>query len=54
MPAGTGLEIKPDLPGRILAGDKIGSLTPGGDLSIGLVKSRLINLRPAEDETKEK
>ena len=54
MPAGIGLEIKPDLAGRTLAGDKIGSFTLGADLPIGPVGSRMVTLRPAEGETKEK
>ena len=53
VPAGIGLEIKPDLPGRTLSGNKIGSFTLGADLPMGLVDGRLINLRPAEDKTKE-
>lgn len=53
-PVGIRLEVKPDLAGRTLAGDKVSSLTLGADLPIGLVESRLINLRPAESETKEK
>ncbi|WP_410509466.1 hypothetical protein RSJ42_04385 [Methanosarcina hadiensis] len=54
MPAGIGLEIKPDLAGRTLAGDKIGSLALGADFPVGLVESRMLTLRPAESETKEK
>lgn len=54
MPAGVGLVIKPDLAGRTLAGDKIGSLTLRADLPIGPVESRMLTLRPAESETKEK
>jgi len=54
MPVGKGLEIMPDLPGRTLAGDKVGSLTLGADLPIGLIESRLLTLRPAEEEKKEK
>lgn len=53
-PVGTGLGIRPDLPGRTLAGDKTCSLTLGADLPIGPVESRLIKLRPTEAETKEK
>ena len=34
--------------------DKVGSLTLGADLPIGLIESRLITLRPVEEETKEK
>lgn len=54
MPAGTWLEIKPDLAGRTLAGDKIGSLTLSADVPIGLVESRMLTLRPTESETREK
>lgn len=54
MPAGLGLKIKPDLAGRTLAGDKIGSLTLAADLPIGPVDSRIGTLRPDEGETKEK
>jgi hypothetical protein len=54
VPVKKGLEIIPDLPGRTLAGDKVGSLTLGADLPMGLIESRLITLRPAEEETKEK
>lgn len=53
-PAGIGLEIKPDLAGRTLAGDKIGSLTLNADLPIGPVGSRMLTLRPAESEMKKK
>lgn len=54
MPVGKGLEVLPDLPGRTLAGDKVGSLTLGADLPMGLIESRLLTLRPAEEEKKEK
>lgn len=53
-PVGIGLEIKPDLAGRTLAGDKIGSFTLGADLPMGLIESRMITLRPTEDEKEEK
>jgi hypothetical protein len=52
MSAGMELEIKPDLAGRTLAGNKIGSFTLGADLPIGPVGSRMLTLRPAESETK--
>ncbi|MDM7917964.1 MAG: hypothetical protein QUS12_02205 [Methanosarcina sp.] len=54
MSAGIGLEIKPDLAGRTLAGNKIGSHTLGADLPMGPVESRMLTLRPAENESKEK
>ncbi len=53
-PVGIGFEIKPDLAGRTLAGEKIGSLTLGADLPMGHVESRMVTLRPTEDEKKEK
>ncbi|AKB18689.1 MULTISPECIES: hypothetical protein [unclassified Methanosarcina] len=53
-PVGRGLEIMPDLPGRTLAGNKVGSLTLGADLPMGFIESRLLTLRPADMETKEK
>lgn len=53
-PAGIGLKVKPDLAGRTLAGDKIGSLTLSADLPIGPVGSRMLTLTPTESETKEK
>jgi len=53
-PAGMGLEIKPDLAGRTLAGNKIGSLTLGADLPMGPVESRMLTLRPTENETKDR
>lgn len=52
MQVGKRLEVIPDLPGRTLAGDKVGSLTLGADLPMGLIESRLITLRPAEEETR--
>ncbi|WP_082093207.1 hypothetical protein [Methanosarcina siciliae] len=54
LPVSKRLEITPDLPGRTLAGNKIGSLTLGADMPMGLIESRLITLRPAEEEKKEK
>jgi len=54
VPVGKGLEITPDLPGRTLAGDKVGSLTLEADLPIGFIESRLLTLRSSEEETKEK
>lgn len=52
--AGTGFEIKPDLAGRTLSGNKIGSLTLEADLPMGPFGSRLLTLRPTESEIKEK
>lgn len=52
-PAGSRLEIRPDLPGRTLSGDKIGSLTLSADLPMGLVESRLVTLKTAKSETAE-
>ncbi|AKB29265.1 hypothetical protein MSSIT_2546 [Methanosarcina siciliae T4/M] len=54
LPVGKELEITPDIPGRTLAGENVGSLTLGADLPMGLIESRLITLRPAEEEKKEK
>jgi hypothetical protein len=51
--AGTGFEIKPDLAGRTLAGNKIGLLTLEADLPLGPLGSRLLTLRPAESEKKD-
>ncbi|HIH93367.1 TPA: hypothetical protein HA338_04775 [Methanosarcina acetivorans] len=54
MSVGKRLEITPDLPGKTLAGDKVGSLTLDADLPMGLIESRLLTLKPAEEETNEK
>jgi hypothetical protein len=51
-PIGKRLEIMPDLPGRTLSGDKVGSLTLGADLPVGLVESRLITLSSNEERLK--
>lgn len=51
-PIGKRLEIMPDLPGRTLAGDKVGSLTLGADLPMRLVESRLITLSSTEEKLK--
>lgn len=51
-PVGKRLEVMPDLPGRTLSGDKVGSLTPGVDLPIGLVESRLMTLSGTEEKLK--
>jgi hypothetical protein len=52
MPVGKGLEIIPDLPGRTLSGDQIGSSMPGADLPLGAVRSRLIALSSTEEKLK--
>jgi hypothetical protein len=52
MPVGKGLETMPDLPGRTLAGDKVGSLTLGADLPIGSGESRLLTLSSTEERLK--
>ncbi|KKG10158.1 hypothetical protein EO98_10825 [Methanosarcina sp. 2.H.T.1A.6] len=51
-PVGKELEVMPDLPGRTLAGNKVGSLTLGADLPIGLVESKLITLSSTEEKLK--
>lgn len=53
VPVGLGLEIKPDLAGRTLSGNKTDSLTICADLPVGPVRSRMTTLRPSESETKE-
>lgn len=53
IPVGIVFEVKPDLLGRTLAGDKISSFTLGADLPMGHFESRMITLRPTEDEKKE-
>ena len=53
MRFGKGLEIKPDLAGRTLAGARIGSRTLSADLPIAPLASRLVTLRQAEDGLKE-
>ena len=50
MPVGKGLEIKPDLAGRTLAGARVCSLTIKADLPIAPLVSRLVTLRQAESE----
>ncbi|HHV25316.1 MAG: hypothetical protein PHG79_08765 [Methanosarcina sp.] len=46
-PAGKGFEITPDLPGRMLTGARLCSLS--ADLPMAPLASRLITLRQAED-----
>jgi hypothetical protein len=53
MPAGKGLEITPDLPGRTLTGARICSLTPSANLPMAPLASRLLTLRQTEDELKD-
>jgi hypothetical protein len=52
-PAGKGLEIMPDLPGRTLTGARIRSLTLNPDLPIAPLASRLLTLRQTEERMKE-
>jgi hypothetical protein len=51
MPAGKGLEILPDLPGKMLAGARMCTLSPG--LPMAPLASRLLTLRQAENGLKE-
>ncbi len=50
-PAGKGLEIRPDLPGRMLTGVRICTLS--ADLPMAPLASRLITFRQAENGLKE-
>jgi hypothetical protein len=50
MPVGKGLEIKPDLAGRTLAGARVCSLTIKADLPIAPIESRFVTLRQVESE----
>jgi len=50
-PAGKGLEILPDLPGRTLVGARMCTLS--SDLPMAPLASRLVTLRQAEDGLKE-
>ncbi len=52
LPAGKGLEIKPDMPGRTLSGKKIGAVSIGVDLPAGPVESRLMSLNSTEEKLK--
>ncbi len=52
-PAGKGLEIMPDLPGRTLTGAKICSLILSADLPMSPLASRLLTLRQIEDGLEE-
>jgi hypothetical protein len=52
MPVRKGLEAIPNLPGRTLSGDQIGSFMPGADLPLGAVRSRFIALNSTEEKLK--
>ncbi len=52
FPAGKGLEIKPDMPGRTLSGKKVGSVSIGADLPQGPVESKLMSLSSTEEKLK--
>lgn len=52
FPAGKGLEIKPDMPGRTLSGKKVGSVSIGADLPAGPVESKLMSLSSTEEKLK--
>lgn len=53
IPAGKGLEIMPDLPGRALTGARIRSLTLSADRPMAPLASRLVTLRQTKDGLKE-
>ena len=53
-PVGKGLEIKPDLAGRMLRGSGLCGLTINPDLPIAPLESRLITLRRNEEFKEEK
>jgi hypothetical protein len=53
-PVGLRFEVKPDLAGRTLSGNKTNSLTLCADLPIRLVESRMVTLRSVENEKREK
>ncbi|AKB47377.1 MULTISPECIES: hypothetical protein [Methanosarcina] len=48
LPAGKGLEIFPDLPGRMLTESRISSLTLSADLPMAPLASRLLMLRQTD------
>lgn len=48
MPAGKGLEIFPDLPGKMLTESRICSLTINADLPMAPLASRLLTLRQTD------
>jgi len=48
MPAGKGLEVFPDLPGRMLTESRISSLTLSADLPMAPLASRLVTLRQTD------
>jgi hypothetical protein len=53
IPVGKGLEIFPDLPGRMLTESRISSLTLSADLPMAPLSSRLLTLRQTEDRLSE-
>lgn len=53
MPTLKSLEIKPDLAGRTLTGERVCSTILQADLPIAPLESRFVKLRQAEDEVKE-
>jgi hypothetical protein len=48
MPAGKGLEVFPDLPGRMLTESRISSITLSADLPMAPLASRLLTLRQTD------
>ncbi|MCQ1537144.1 hypothetical protein FTO70_15970 [Methanosarcina sp. KYL-1] len=52
FPAGKGLEVRPDLPGRTLRGDKFGTFSASADLPMGPVESKLMSLSSTEEKLK--
>jgi len=52
MPAGKGLEILPDLPGKMLTGSRICSLMLSADLPMAPLASRLLTLRQTDELNK--
>lgn len=53
IPAGKGLEIFPDLPGRMLTESRVCSLVLSADLPMAPLSSRLLTLRQTEDRLSE-
>ena len=52
FPVGKRLEIKPDIPGRTLSGEKVASFSIGADLPQGPVESRLMSLSSTGEKLK--
>lgn len=52
FPAGKGLEIKPDMPGRTLSGEKVGKIVMSADLPQGPVESRMMSFSSTEEKLK--